>query len=348
VANPAHYLLPTERPVINIRRHWAVLAGNTLQSLLLLVIGILVARLGRNVGFVQMIGIYFCVFVVARWVWVIGDWYVEKLIVTDKRVLLLTGIVTRKVAIMPLVKVTDLTYNRSTTGLLLGYGQFVVETAGQDQALSTIDFVPQPERLYMQISELLFGGDKGAPGALVTTAQRDAEEEAERAARRRWRRFSRRRRREPDDRPPARAPEPAPVSSRLDDILARRDTLLADRDDPDHLGDDRDRPYRDPGAADRGFGRDRDFDLDFRGDRGGRDSFRGDEPADDDRYRRPDPTIELPRIHEPPRGDSGRGEGLRPEDRYGDRGERLRSEELPPPRRPRDEPPPAAADPADD
>lgn len=349
MANPARYLLPTERPVINIRRHWAVLAGNTLQSLLLLVIGILVVRVGRNVDLVEMIGIYFCVFVVARWLWVIGDWYVEKLIVTDKRVLLLTGIVTRKVAIMPLVKVTDLTYNRSATGLMLGYGQFVVETAGQDQALSTIDYVPQPERLYMQISELLFGGDKGAPGALVTIAQRDAEEEAERAARRRRRRFSpRRRRREPDDRTPVRTPEPTPSASRLDDILARRDTLLADRDDPDFPGDDRDGPYRDRGSADRRLGRDRDFDRDFRGDRGGRDSFRGDDLSDDDRYRRPDPTIELPRIHEPPRGDSGRGEGLRPDDRYGDRGEGFRSEELPPPRRPRDEPPPPAADPADD
>lgn len=377
MANPAHYLLPTERPVINIRRHWAVLAGNSIQSLLLLVLGILVVRVGRNTDFVQMIGIYFCVFVVARWAWIIGDWYVEKLIVTDKRVLLLTGIVTRKVAIMPLVKVTDLTYNRSTTGLLLGYGQFVVETAGQDQALSTIDFVPRPELLYMQISELLFGGDKGAPGALVTSAQRAAEEEAERAARRRWRRFSpRRRRREAEDRGPGPRPEPVRTTSRLDDLLARRDTLLADREDPDYPdypGDDRDRPYRE---TDRGFGRDRDFDLDFRGDRGrrdGRDGF-GDEGSDDDRYRRPDPTIELPRIHEPPRGDSGRGEGRRSDDpfgdrgeerraddrfgdrgegrrfddRFGDRGEGFRSEELPPSRRPRDEPPPPTVDPADD
>ena len=347
MANPARYLLPTERVVINIRRHWAVLAGNTLQSLLLLIIGILVARVGDDLDFVRTVAIYFCVFVVARWAWIIGDWYVEKLIVTDKRVLLLTGIVTRKVAIMPLVKVTDLTYNRSATGLMLGYGQFVVETAGQDQALSTIDYVPQPERLYMQISELLFGGDKGAPGALVTTAQRDAEAEADRVARRRWRRFSpRRRRREPDDRGPGPAPEPARPSSRLDDILARRDTLLADRGDPDYPGDDRDRTYGDRGFPDRGFGRDRDFDLDFRGDRG-RDGRGGDDLADDERYRGPDPTVQLPRIHEPPRGDSSRAGSLRPEDRYDDRVEGFGSEELPPPRRPRDEPPPAA-DPADD
>ncbi len=340
MADPARYLLPTERPVINIRRHWAVLAGDTLQSLLLLVVGILVARVAGGVEFVELVTIYFCVFVVARWAWGIGDWYVEKLIVTDKRVLLLTGIVTRKVAIMPLVKVTDLTYNRSATGLTLGYGQFVVETAGQDQALSKIDFVPHPERLYMQISELLFGGDRGAPGALVTTAQRDAEEATERAAGRRWRRFSsRRRRRERDEPGPGPRPEPIQSMARLDDILAHRDTLLADRGDPDYSdydyadfpGAGRDRPYGDRGFAEP------DFDDPARR-RGSRDAVGGDELFDDDRYGGPDPGTDLPGLHEPRRGDSGRS---------GD----SRSAE-PPQRRLRDKPwddsPPVAADPADD
>jgi hypothetical protein len=308
--NPARYLLPTERPVIDIRRHWAVLAGSTIQSLLLLLVGILVARVMSGVDFAQMVVIYFCIFVVVRWAWTIADWYNEKLVVTDKRVLLLTGIFTRKVAIMPLVKVTDLTYNRSATGLMLGYGQFVVETAGQDQALSTIDFVPQPERLYIQISELLFGGDKGAPGALVTAAQRDAEEEKDRAAVGRWRRFARRRRPEPDEPPVA-----TPTVSQLDQILAHRDRLLlADRDDPDWDGGGRGHVIDDPGLGPP---------------RGG-----GHDPGWEDAYRRPDRTEELPRIHEPPRsGEAGRGDIVRPES--------------PLPRR-RQDTPPAGTDPADD
>src|SRR3712207_3160692 len=98
MADPAKYLLPTERQVINIRRHWAVLVGRSVQSLLLLTLGILLARFTGPGSFLRMLAIYFCVFVVVRWAWIIGDWYVEKLIVTDKRLLLLTGIVTRKVA----------------------------------------------------------------------------------------------------------------------------------------------------------------------------------------------------------------------------------------------------------
>jgi Bacterial PH domain len=324
MADPAKYLLPTERPVINIRRHWAVLAGSTIQSLLLLVLGILTVRAFGDVDFVRTVAIWFSVFVVARWAWIFIDWYVEKLVVTDKRLLLLTGIVSRNVAIMPLVKVTDLTFHRSATGLMLGYGKFVVESAGQDQALGTIDFVPRPEKLYIQISELLFGGDKGAPGALVTAAQREAEEEAERQARGRWGRFSRRRRQEPDGQ--SEAPSVPPATSQLDQILARRDQVLL-ADDPEwgvdrrrHEEDDYTLYDRDLGAP-RGIGDGPPWDRDL-----------------DDAYRGPEPTVELPRFHEPRRtGEPGHGDGYR-------------SAPLPPPRRPQDTPPPGTdpVDPADD
>jgi membrane protein YdbS with pleckstrin-like domain len=313
MADPARYLLPTERPVINIRRHWAVLAGMTIQSVLLLILGVLIARLLSGIDFARMVAVYFCVFVVARWIWIFSDWYVEKLVVTDKRLLLLTGILARNVAIMPLVKVTDLTFHRSATGLALGYGKFVVESAGQDQALSTIDFVPQPEKLYIQISELLFGGDKGAPGALVTAAQREAEREKDRAARGRWRRFARRRQQEPDE--PGPAPG-TPTTSQLDQILAHRDqVLLADRDDPDWAAGDY--PL---------------YDRDLGDPRGGDEA----DPDGDDRYRRPEPTVELPRFHEPRRGGDPDAEEYRSDT------------PLPPPRRPRDTPPPGGSDPADD
>jgi membrane protein YdbS with pleckstrin-like domain len=326
VADPNKYLLPTERVEVEIRRHWAVLAADTLQTILLLVVGVLLARVLASVGFAEMAAVYFCIFVVARWIWSLVDWSHETLIVTDKRLLLLTGIFTRNVAIMPLVKVTDLTFYRSSTGLMLGYGKFIVESAGQDQALSTIDFVPKPEQLYIQISELLFGGDKGNPGALVTQAQREAEQEAERAARRRWRRFTRKR---PDSPVDERTGRTGP--SQLDAILADRDTLLADRDDPDRWREDDgwDRPssYDSPSYDSPSFGS-----SSF--DRGSFES--GDWDGEPPRRPAAEPTVQLPRIHEPRRGDStGHHEIIQPGD------------PLPPPRRPRDEPPPAA-DPADD
>jgi membrane protein YdbS with pleckstrin-like domain len=321
-----------ERVAISTRRHWAFLAADTAQAVVLLIIGVLLARLFEGVDWVGTVLIWFCVFVFVRWAFKIADWYNETLIVTDKRLLLLTGIFYRNVAIMPLVKVTDLTYHRSAWGMTFGYGKFVVESAGQDQALSTIDFVPHPDRLYQQISDLLFGGDKGAPGALVTTAQRMAEEENEQQARRRFRRrFTRR---QPTDLPDE--PSSGVAPSQLDAILADRDTLLADRDDGDRDDRDRDRPsgYRtDPGYRSSYEPPSYDRPSSY-----GQPPSYGERDWDEERYQRPsDPSGQLPQIHQPPRGDSsGRSERVRPD------------EPLPPPRRPRDTPPPSGPDPADD
>lgn len=239
------YLLPTERAAIEQRRHWAVLAGLTTQTILLLAVGITLASLASASAALRTMLVYFILLVILRWGWSVLDWYVEKLIVTDKRVLLITGLISRRVAIMPLVKVTDLTYRRSPMGILLGYGEFVFESAGQDQALSRIPFIPNPEKLYMQISELLFGGDKGAPGTL---AEFKAEMESGRKAARR-NRFGAWRRRRP--RPAAPVTRDEAPTGRIDDLLAHRDTLLAERehqyeqpeyetryDEPPRYGDD--------------------------------------------------------------------------------------------------------------
>jgi uncharacterized membrane protein YdbT with pleckstrin-like domain len=155
------YLQPSEHPVIEVRRHWAMLAANTLTSCGLLIVGLVAMRVEVEwaPGWLDTLILYFTASVVARWVWITLDWWMERFIVTDKRILLATGIVYRRLAIMPLVKATDLTYSRSVAGLILGYGELVIEAAGQDQALSRISYLPQPEKLYLLISELLFGGE---------------------------------------------------------------------------------------------------------------------------------------------------------------------------------------------
>lgn len=103
----------------------------------------------------------------ALWRW--AEWRNERFVVTDKRILLFRGFVTKRVPMMPLTKVTDMTYERSILGRLLGYGTFVLESAGQDQALSSIEFVPDPDDNYRAICSVVFGmgvvddEDEGGP-----------------------------------------------------------------------------------------------------------------------------------------------------------------------------------------
>ncbi len=56
---------------------------------------------------------------------------------------------------MPLGKLTDVTYRRSIAGRLFGYGDLIVESAGQDQALSHIDHLPHPDDFYRTVTTLI-------------------------------------------------------------------------------------------------------------------------------------------------------------------------------------------------
>jgi uncharacterized membrane protein YdbT with pleckstrin-like domain len=90
-------------------------------------------------------------------VWKAVNWFVDFFVVTSARILLTSGVFTRNVAMIPLTKVTDMSFKRTVPGKLLGYGEFVVESAGQDQALRHIDHIPYPEQLYLEVCGMLFG-----------------------------------------------------------------------------------------------------------------------------------------------------------------------------------------------
>jgi hypothetical protein len=49
-----------------------------------------------------------------------------------------------------------MSFQRSTIGRILGYGEFIVESAGQDQALRNVKFIPYPEQLYLEVCGLIF------------------------------------------------------------------------------------------------------------------------------------------------------------------------------------------------
>lgn len=155
------YLLPHEHQVITVRKHPAVLIGPiaiALAGLLIaLVLGTTVLRNSRQ-------GILVLVLIAVALLLYLGyrtwEWSEDYFVVTSDRMLQASGVFTRKIAMMPLVKVTDMSFKRSTLGRLLGFGQFILESAGQDQALRTIDHVPYPEQLYLEICALIFPAEK--------------------------------------------------------------------------------------------------------------------------------------------------------------------------------------------
>lgn len=155
------YLLPHEHQVITVRKHPAVLIGPIAIALAGLLIALV---LGTTVLLHSHNGIIVLVLVVVALLLYLGyrtwEWSEDYFVVTSDRMLQASGVFTRKIAMMPLVKVTDMSFKRSTLGRMLGFGQFILESAGQDQALRTIDHVPYPEQLYLEICALIFPAEK--------------------------------------------------------------------------------------------------------------------------------------------------------------------------------------------
>lgn len=156
--DPDEYLLESERRVIRVRLHWASLAWDTFEAAALLAICVMVSYILPPAGWViQNVLWYVALAVVLRYAYVVLTWWVERIVVTDKRILMTTGVFTTRVLMMPITKVTDLSYVRTVTGRMLGYGTMIVESAGQIQALNRIEYLPRPEQVYDAISELVFG-----------------------------------------------------------------------------------------------------------------------------------------------------------------------------------------------
>ncbi len=154
------YLLPNEQQVITVRRHPAVLIGPSALALGgLLAAAVLSATvLHGNDPLIAIVWLAWLVLFV-RLVWRAVNWAVDFFVVTSSRILLTSGVLTRNVAMIPLTKVTDMSFKRTVPGKLFGYGEFVVESAGQDQALRNIDHIPYPEQLYLEVCGMLFGSN---------------------------------------------------------------------------------------------------------------------------------------------------------------------------------------------
>jgi uncharacterized membrane protein YdbT with pleckstrin-like domain len=149
-------LLPHERRVITVRFHPAVLIRPVAETLGGLALAGLISTIAKLNGTVLLVVWLAWLILVIRLLFCIYAYLEDYFVVTSQRLLLAEGVFKKTVNMMPLGKVTDMRFERSATGRLLGFGTFIVESAGQDQALHRIDHLPYPEQLYLEVCGLIF------------------------------------------------------------------------------------------------------------------------------------------------------------------------------------------------
>ena len=154
---PAHtYLTPGEPVLLHTRRHWLVPLRTMGKAALMmpLAIGLTLALtfLAPHVWWLQAL----------LWVgtaahqgylgYLVVLWRVEQILVTDTRILRISGLLTTRCDDVRLDQITDASIRQTLPGRILGYGAIRIESAGQTREIEHLDFVPHPVALYRALS----------------------------------------------------------------------------------------------------------------------------------------------------------------------------------------------------
>jgi uncharacterized membrane protein YdbT with pleckstrin-like domain len=155
------YLMPYELSRLTIRRHPASLLAPISAAVGgLILAGAVSAVLG---GGITMILWLLWLGLLGWLAWRVIEWSMTYFVITEYRVTLIGGVLTRRVAMMPLEKISDITLDRNLIGRILGFGTIVLESTGQDQALRNVIFMPYPEQLYGEISAMISAAKDESP-----------------------------------------------------------------------------------------------------------------------------------------------------------------------------------------
>lgn len=169
---PGSYLLPTERRVLRTRRHWAKLAPRILLGTVIAVALSVLAHLvsGHGLALITSVFWYGALVAIGWLALLIADWWDDVIMITDGRIVNVTGLLASRGRDTPIRKITDRDVQHTVMGNILGYGTLKVESAGIE-SLQRLDYVPRIMTVYEAILKLT--SEDGLPSPSVGVQQFD-------------------------------------------------------------------------------------------------------------------------------------------------------------------------------
>jgi hypothetical protein len=173
---PDRTLLPGEVLVDEVRHHWVAFTWPVLVLLgAIVVAGWSLLQAPIDVLWLPLgVGLLMLGYGSDRFA---GIW-MERFLITDTRVMRISGVYTRKVAWMPLSRVLDITVERPFWLRPLGCGNLVLENAAQQQGLQSIRRIARPNERALLIHALRTGGREGLPPGAPAAAEQIARRRA--------------------------------------------------------------------------------------------------------------------------------------------------------------------------
>jgi uncharacterized membrane protein YdbT with pleckstrin-like domain len=160
-------LLPGERLLVSCSRHWVVLlrpiATTILATVVLLVILTLLPLAGELRLFLMLGVALAAILVINLYYW---GWRAHEYVLTDQRVILNEGIVSKFSRSIAIDRIQDLTTFQGLWGRTWGFGDIELESAGREGA-ELLSTVPRPQQLrnaiFAQIEARRRPGGLGTP-----------------------------------------------------------------------------------------------------------------------------------------------------------------------------------------
>lgn len=157
----ARYLGEHERTILVTRQHPFALVREAIDMVALL-LPLAIAAWGiagieplRGTPATWLLRALFVVMLVlvARLAWKVLAWEFERVVVTDEKVIHVSGVLDRRIASTPLAKVSEFTVRQPLLGRVFDYGALVVDVpGGRDDTLHGLGHLPDPAGLYRLVS----------------------------------------------------------------------------------------------------------------------------------------------------------------------------------------------------
>ncbi|MCU1590769.1 MAG: rane-flanked domain [Frankiales bacterium] len=167
MAYPTKLLAADEKLIHDLHPHWKALISPVVVLVLVVGVGSFAAAYmpdGSHQGLgrlaVLIVGLLLLGFYSLR---PFLRWVTTHFVITDRRVLVRTGVLARTGRDVPLSRINDITFSHTFLERLLGCGTLVVESAGE-RGQVTLSEVPHVERVQRELYDLVENTDERLRG----------------------------------------------------------------------------------------------------------------------------------------------------------------------------------------
>lgn len=209
---PSSSLAKEEIVIFDVHHHPFVLARPAAPAFAYLVVWLILLAKVRffRVGWVLLAGLAILVLLLLYWAWRIAVWTHVNFVLTDRRLIYQSGVLTRHSREIPLSRINDVTFCQMVLGRILGMGDLVIESASETGKVPFFD-LPGPAELKLEIIEQMHSDSARGGGEDAKSIATEVAREV--------------RREQPTAEMPPLPPERPPLYSEIVDQIERLDAM---------------------------------------------------------------------------------------------------------------------------